>query len=269
MTHPYLDWPGPLALAHRGGGAEAPENSRSAIEHMLALGFRYLETDVRLTLDGVVVLHHDATLDRTTDASGPLGRLTWPELAEVRLRDGEPPPRLDQVLAEHPELRLNIDLKEDAVVTPALGVIERAGADDRVAIASFSGARLRRARRIAPEGPAVSFGMDEVSRLLAVVALPGPLRHRVLRRGVPTPAAAAGLRAHCVQIPVSYRGIPVATARFVDLAHELGLQVHVWTVDEAPLMHELLDRGVDGIVTDRPSVLREVLRERGQWVDPG
>ncbi len=258
----YLGWPGPLALAHRGGAAEVAENSRAALEHASQLGYRYFETDVHSTADGVVVLLHDPTVDRTTDGRGRLSTYTWQEAARLRDRSGHRLVRLEEALADYPQLRLNIDLKEDAAVAATLRVVAAAGAGDRVCLASFSDRRLRVVRRLTGGRVATSLGRRETTRLL-VAANGGPAR------GVPTPGAGAAHRAVCVQVPIEYRGVPVVTPAFVRRAHRLGLAVHVWTVDDAPTMHRLLDLGVDGIVTDRPTVLRAVLRARGQWVEDG
>ncbi|XNQ43210.1 glycerophosphodiester phosphodiesterase [Georgenia phoenicis] len=256
---PYLDRRGPAALAHRGGGAEVAENSRAALEHAAALGYRYVETDVHRTADGVVVLLHDPTVDRTTDGHGPLSALTWEQAARLRDRSGGRLVRLDEALADFPGLRLNIDLKEDAVVGPALRTIADAGAGDRVCLASFSDRRLRIARRATQGRVATSLGRQEIARLVAAATLGAPVR------GVPTPSGTTTDRAVCVQVPVRHRGVPVVTPAFVRLAHRLGLEVHVWTIDDAPTMHRLLDLGVDGLVTDRPTVLRQVLHTRGEW----
>ncbi len=259
-TSPYLRMPGPLALAHRGGGEEVPENSRAALEHVVELGYRYVETDLHRTADDVVVLLHDPTVDRTTDGHGPLSELTWAQASRLRDRSGGRLVRLDEALAEFPQLRFNLDLKEDRVVGPTLRVLAEAGAGDRVCLASFSDRRLRVARRLTEGQVATSLGRVEIARLVAAVTVGGPAR------GVPNPAGTGGDRAVCVQVPRSHRGVRVVTPGFVRRAHRLGLAVHVWTIDDAATMHHLLDLGVDGIVTDRPTVLREVLRVRGEWV---
>ena len=257
-TAPFLDWPTPLALAHRGGAAEVPENSYAAIEHATSLGYRYLETDLHRTADGVAVLLHDDTLDRTTNGTGPLARLTWDQASRLRDHSGGRLVRLDEVLADFPELRLNLDVKEDAVVGPALRVVAEAGAGDRVCFASFSDRRLRAVRRLTEGAVATSLGRGEIARLLVTGRAGG--------RPAP-PADASVAHAVCVQAPPRHRGLTVVTPQFVRRAHRLGLQVHVWTIDDAPTMHRLLDMGVDGIVTDRPTLLRSVLTDRGLWVD--
>ncbi|HLS50017.1 MAG TPA: glycerophosphodiester phosphodiesterase [Actinomycetaceae bacterium] len=254
--------PGPVALAHRGGAAEAPENSRAAIEHTLELGYRYLETDVHLTADGVVVLMHDPELDRTTNGSGYVRDHTWQQLQQLRDGSGEPPVRLRDVLTDFPQLRLNIDLKEDRVVAPAMREITAAGAWSRVCIASFSDARLRVVRAMTTGRVATSLGRREAFRLVLASRSPRGVWRRLR---LPGPAAASTPGATALQVPPSYRGRPVLTARLIELAHARGLHVHAWTIDDPTQMHELLDLGVDGLVTDRPTVLRRVLQERGQW----
>jgi glycerophosphoryl diester phosphodiesterase len=250
----YLDGPGPVALAHRGGAGEVPENSRTAVEHTVALGLRYLETDVRATADGVVVLSHDETLERVAGVGSAVGELTWTEVSRLRDTAGEPLLRLEELLGDYPDLRVNIDAKDDAVVGPLVEVLGRTGAADRVCLASFDDARLERLRALTGPGVASSLGRRAVVRLIAGGALG-------VVRGVPGPEVGVV----CVQVPVRHRGVPVVTAPFLRAAHRRGLAVHVWTVDEPAEMTRLLDLGVDGLVSDRPRVLRDVLTARGPW----
>lgn len=253
--HPYFAEPGPLLFAHRGGSLEVVENSRAALEHTRALGLTYFETDVQATSDGVVVLHHDERLDRMTDTSGAIATLAWSDVARVRDASGHAPVRLEEALEEYPGLRFNIDAKSDAVVEPLLALARRHV--ERVCLASFSDVRLARIRAAAPE-IATSMGQREVAALVGLARLPLPAAARLARARV---AAATG--AHCLQVPVRHRRVPVVTARLLALAHELGLGVHVWTVDEPAEMVRLLDLGVDGLVTDVPSLAIRVLRDRG------
>lgn len=260
--------PAPIGLAHRGGGLEVPENSRAALEHATRLGYRYFETDLHRTRDDVVVLMHDPTLERTTNGRGPLEALTWSQVALLRDGSGERPVRLDEALTDFPGLRLNIDLKEDAVVGPTMRVLADLNALDRVIFSSFEDSRLRAVRRLTEGRAATSMGPDEIRRLVLTAALPVPAALRAGAAhlaGVPHPGRAGTGRATCVQVPVRHHAIPVVTADFVTTAHELGLDVHVWTIDDAAQMRRLFDLGVDGIVTDRPTVLRDVLRERQAW----
>jgi len=250
-SHPYLDHPGPVAFAHRGGAEEYPENSLAAFRHAVSLGFRYLETDVHLTADGEVLAFHDDTLDRVTDRAGRIAELSAAEVAEARIAGREPIPTLDALLEEFPGARVNIDPKGDPVVEPLAEVLRRHDALDRVCLGSFSGRRLRRLRRLLGEGLCTSAGP------LATAAF------RLASLGVPAP------RGHhdCLQVPVRQSGLPLVDQRFLDLAHRRGLKVHVWTIDDPAEMHRLLDLGVDGLMTDRPTVLRDVLRDRGAWAD--
>lgn len=247
---PYLDHPGPLAFAHRGGAGDWPENTMAAFEHAVGLGYRYVETDVHVTSDGVLLAFHDDHLDRVTDRVGEIAALPWSEVARARVDGRAPIPRLDELLGTFPELRVNIDPKHDTSVDPLVEVIRRCGALDRVCVGSFSDRRLRRIRRRLGPRLCTSGGPAEVARL----RLDGRTG-RVHRR----PFA-------CVQVPVRFRRTTLVDAAFVRAAHRAGLQVHVWTIDDADEMRRLLDLGVDGLMTDRPAVLRDVLARRAQWV---
>jgi glycerophosphoryl diester phosphodiesterase len=251
----YLDSPVPLAFAHRGGAAEGDENTIEAFARAVALGYRYVETDVHATSDGVAVVFHDPTLDRVTGQSGRIDRMRWADLATVRVGGAAAVPRLDEILAAWPNIRFNIDVKADSGVAPTVETVTRAGAGKRVLLASFSDARLARLRSLAGPDVATSLGMRAVARL-RVASLTGQ------RLVLPAAAVAA-------QVPVRYGRMPVVDRRFVRHAHKVGLQVHVWTIDDPTEMHELLDLGVDGIMTDRVDVLRDVYVRRGVWHDEG
>jgi glycerophosphoryl diester phosphodiesterase len=246
----FLDHPGPLAFAHRGGAGDWPENTLPAFEHAVRLGYRHLETDVHATADGVLLAFHDDRLDRVTDRTGEIGSLPYAVVAEARVDGREPIPSLEDLLGAFPEARVNIDPKADAAVDPLIEVLERTDAVARVCIGSFSDARLRRLRDRLGPALCTSMGPKEVARL-RLDALSGRVH--------PSPAG-------CVQVPESFRGVTVTNAALIRAAHRAGLQVHVWTVDDAPTMERLLDLGVDGLMTDRPAVLKEVLEARRQWV---
>jgi len=248
----FLDAP-PLAFAHRGGAGTAGnvgiENSLAAFAHAYELGYRYLETDVRMSSDGVVYAIHDAALDRLTGSADPVATLTAEALDLQRLDQREPFARLEALFEAFPDARLNIDVKSDDAVEATCGVIEAHDAIDRTCLSSFSHARLVRIRRRLPR-VATSASRLEVA---AVKLLP----RRLLRP-----------RFVCLQVPASYRGIRVITPRLVRKAHALGLQVHAWTIDDAEEIRALLDLGVDGIISDRTDVLKDVLVARGTWKDP-
>ena len=250
---PYLDHPGPLPFAHRGGASEWPENTMPAFQHAVALGYRYLETDVHATADGVLVAFHDDVLDRVTDRSGVIAALPWSEVRRARVA-GEPIPLLDDLLGTWPEVRVNIDPKHDAAVVPLVEVLRRHGAENRVCVSAFSDRRLSRFRRLTAGRVCTGTGPFEIARL------------RLASVGVRGVSGIRGRRlAACVQVPERYRGRRLVDARFVSAAHRRHLQVHVWTVDDRADMERLLDLGVDGIMTDRPALLKEVLTARGEW----
>jgi len=247
----FLDSPLPLAFAHRGGAAEGDENTAEAFGRAVTLGYRYVETDVHATADGVPVVFHDPSLRRLTGTAGRVADLRWADLATLRVGGAGAVPRLDDVLAAWPQVRFNIDVKADDAAGPTVEAVRRAGARDRVLLASFSDARLARVRALAGPGIATSLGQREVLRL-RVSSVTGT------RLRLPASAAAA-------QVPARFGPVPVVDRRFVSRAHRLGLQVHVWTIDDPAEMHRLLDLGVDGIMTDRTAVLRDVYVERGAW----
>jgi glycerophosphoryl diester phosphodiesterase len=236
----FLDFPGPLAFAHRGGAAHGPENSWPAFEHAVGLGYSFLETDARATADGVLLAFHDRTLDRLAGRPGEIARLPHREIAAARIGGAEPIPLLEDLIGAWPDVRFNVDVKDAGAIRPLADVLRRTAAWDRVCICSFSARRLRGARRA-------------LGRPVCSAASPAGIA--AVRLG-----ARARSPAQCAQVPA-----PVAGAPFIRRAHALGLQVHAWTVNDRALMESLLELGVDGIITDQTVTLREVLTARGQW----
>ena len=241
-----------MAIAHRGGSAERPENTMAAFEHAVDLGYRCIETDVRATRDGVVVIYHDADLDRLTNHTGPLASRDWRELDAVRVRGAEPIPRFEDVLYAWPDLRLVVDPKADDVVGPLVAAFRRTGARDRVCVGSFSARRLRWLRADAPG--ATSCSPFEVVRL----------------RAESWTFPVGDLEAGCAQVPprhplVGGLSIPVVDAAFLRAAHARGMTVQVWTVDEEAEMERLLDLGVDGVMSDQVTRLKSVFERRKLW----
>ncbi|MEU4656993.1 glycerophosphodiester phosphodiesterase [Streptomyces sp. NPDC023723] len=251
IRHPYLDHPGPLAFAHRGGAADGLENTLRQFRRAVEAGYRYLETDVHATRDGKLVAFHDATLDRMTDGRGRIADLPWAEVSGARVAGAEPLPLFEELLETFPEVRWNVDVKAEAALLPFLNLVGRANAWDRICLGSFSEARVARAQRLAGPRLATSYGTR------------GVLGLRLRSWGLP---AAARRSAVAAQVPEAQSGIPVTDHRFVRAAHARGLQVHVWTVNDAERMHRLLDLGVDGIMTDHIDTLRKVMEDRGVWV---
>jgi len=245
--HPYLDEVAPIAIAHRGGALEEPENTLEAFSAAVDLGYRYLETDVQLTADGVVVAFHDDSIDRVSNETGAISSWQWSELSQVPIEGTGRLASIDQLLLDFPDRLFNIDVKSDVVVEPLIDVLERLGAFDRVCVGSFSDARLRQARALATGNLCTSLGPRAVARQYG----------RTFGSPLPRPIG------YALQIPTDFRGVPIITERFVERAHRDGFAVHVWTIDDADQMRELLDLGVDGIMTDRPKVLKAVFEERG------
>ncbi len=244
-SHPFLDWPGPLAFAHRGGALETIENSMEAFTYAVNLGYRYLETDVHVTADGVVVAFHDQDLQRSCGLEGTIDTYTWADLRAARVNGSGQIPMLEELLEAFPEARLNIDAKSDQVGPGLATALRRHDALHRVCIGSFSDRRLVNLRRDLGPGLCTSLGPAQVASL------------RVAARPVG--------KGYAAQVPAVHRKITVVTPRFVETAHRYGIAVHVWTIDEATEMRRLLEMGVDGIMTDRPSLLKQVLLEAGKW----
>ncbi|SDU72262.1 glycerophosphodiester phosphodiesterase family protein [Jiangella alkaliphila] len=257
--HPYLDRPGPLALAHRGFSLDGLENSMAAFAAAVELGYDYVETDVHATSDGVVVALHDATLDRVTDRTGAVAGLPWSEVSKALIGGVEPVPALEDVLGSWPRLRVNIDVKSAGAAAPLARVLDRTRAHDRVCIASFSDARRRAVLRRVAAPVATSAGQTLIAAFVAAASTPGLRRFAgSVLRGV-----------DCLQVPATFRGRAVVTPASVAAAHAAGKPVHVWTVNEPAELRRLLDLGVDGLITDRADLLRDVLRSRGQWHPAG
>ncbi len=241
----FLGLDGFLPIAHRGGAAEAPENSLTAFRHAVQLGYRVLETDARATSDGVLVAHHDSRLDRTTDQRGLIRRTPWSTVQHARVGH-DPISRLADLLEEFPETRFNIDVKESAAIRPLVTLIRQTRAQDRICVTSFSARRLSAARR--------SIGSELITALSPpeVLGLASAARGRRL-------LAHLAERGTCVQVPEHLGRIVLTDGRLVDTAHRLGLPVHVWTVNTEGAMRRLLALGVDGIMTDEISLLLRVI----------
>ena len=253
MTHPYLAGPRPRAFAHRGWHVDdltGMENSLSSFRRAVQEGYRYIETDVHATADGEVVVHHDHTLDRTTDGAGRVADLPWTEVRTARVGGREPIARLADVLEELPDTFFNIDVKADNAVEPILALLRKAKALHRVCLASFSDNRLARLRRRGGPDLLTSMGPRSAGALWAAGRIP---------------FAGLAVRGQVAQVPVNQGRLKVVDEKFVQAAHRRALEVHVWTIDDEADMRALLDLGVDGLVTDRPDVLREVLQSRNSW----
>jgi glycerophosphoryl diester phosphodiesterase len=246
----FLDEAPPIAFAHRGYADGGDENSLAAFQRAVDLGYRYLETDVRATADGVALAFHDSRLDRVTDRRGVVSQLPWSTVSKALIAGREPIPRLVDVLAAWPDVRVNVDVKSSAGVTPVVEAIRRTGAADRVCVTAFSDRRI--AVLCDALGPRVVTGLGPRAALAVRLAV---------SRGRPLPP----FPGRCLQIPPRVGRVQLVDVRLIEAAHAAGLAVHVWTVNELHEMRRVLDLGVDGVMTDRAAVLRDLLRERGQW----
>jgi glycerophosphoryl diester phosphodiesterase len=235
VRHPFFASPRPLVFAHRGGSALAPENTMDAFDNGLAHGADGLELDVHLSRDGVVVVHHDTTLDRTTSLRGPIADRAADELRRAAV------PTLGEVLARHREPRVIIELKvnREALARAAVETVRQASALDRVCFGSF-GLRVLRAVRALEPTVATSAAREEVRWALYRSRFRWPVTH-VTYAGYQVPEQAGRTR--------------VVSPRFVNDAHRAGLAVQVWTVDTEEAARRLLDWGVDALITDRPDII--------------
>ena len=258
----FFDTSRPLVFAHRGGCALGPENTMYAFDRGIAAGADGLELDVRLSRDGVVVIHHDPTLERVTNATGPLAALTAAELARVdaahtfetdgrhSLRgQGIGIPTLAEVFRRHPDTRVIVEMKDD---TPAMGEavaqeIRKADAIERVCAAGYGTLSMDALRAALPD---LATGATQAEARTALFRswLHWPVRH-VAYQGF--------------QAPEKVGKLTVVSQRFIRHAHRASLKVQVWTVDEEPDMIRLLDWGVDGLISNRPDLAVEV---RDRWV---
>ena len=237
-------------LAHRGLALEAPENTLLAFAAALGLGVTHIETDVHASRDGVAVISHDPQLDRLAGIAGRVDALTMSQLRSVDLGRGQGFSSLADALDTFPETRFNIDIKSADAVAGTVAAIRDAKAVDRVLVTSFSEARRRAAVRQLP-GVATSASSSVFAAALAAgKAGATPLLRRILRD------------IDAVQVPESYSGVSIVTGSTLARLHSAKVEVHVWTVNDAPAMHRLLDLGVDGIVTDRADIALGVLATR-------
>ncbi|WP_407671353.1 glycerophosphodiester phosphodiesterase [Paeniglutamicibacter cryotolerans] len=260
-TAPYLKntstgqlsgWP--LAFAHRGFSPSGAENTMAAFAAAVELGFGYLETDVRTSADGVLVVFHDETVDRVTDGTGKVSDLSLEQLRTLRVAGREQIPTFDELLSAWPDIRLNVDAKDECSATLLARAIERHGAHDRVLVASFDEARSRFA--LAAMGRPVAWSSGSATAALAV-ALGALGLHRLIRSRLS--------RTTALQVPVRQGPFRVITPGFIRRAHAAGVQVHAWVIDDQQQMRELLEMGVDGLMSDRADLLAAVMAERGTW----
>lgn len=244
---PYFDSVGPRVLAHRGLALDAPENSLLAFERARAIGITHIETDVHASADGVAVIAHDADLERIVGRPEAVASLTAAELRGLDLGGGEGMPSLAEALHAFPDAFFNIDIKSAAAVGPTVDTILDQRARDRVLLTSFSERRRRAAVQRIPGVATSASGPRFATALLLTLLRGGPGVTRAL----------SGL--HAMQIPARALGLDTTAPARVQAFHDAGVEVHVWTINDAATMRTLLDRGVDGLVTDRADIALEVI----------
>ena len=237
-------------FAHRGLALEAPENTLLAFAKAVAAGAVYCETDVHASADGVAVISHDPDLSRVAGRDVRVEQLTMAELRRIDLGFGQVFCSLAEALDAFPETRFNIDVKSRAAAVPAAEAILAAAASARVLVSSFDEGRRMAALRLLP-----GVVSSSSARRFLVALLAGKLGFSPAVRG-----ALRGLVA--VQVPEKALGLKITTEKMISRLHAAGVEVHVWTVNDPQRMRELLDLGVDGIVTDRADLALAVVAQR-------
>lgn len=242
----------PLAIAHRGGADLAPENTLAAFAMSTALGLRYVESDIRLTRDGELVCFHDEVLDRCTTGSGRIAARTSRDLrAGVRVGGTEPIPTLREALETFPDTCFTVDLKDRAAIAPMARLLQRRDFAERVCVAGAWDGWLQLLNSQAPH-VRTALGWRSLVTLVSAA-----------KTGVQPPASV--VRGRFAHVPLRLGRMSINSPALVRRARRLGVRVVVWTVDDPLTMHALLDMGVDGLITDRPDVLRSVMISRGVW----
>ncbi|MDB4591705.1 glycerophosphodiester phosphodiesterase family protein [Gammaproteobacteria bacterium] len=238
----YLDYKGFEVLAHRGGSIESYENTVESFQYSIELGCKYIETDVQLSSDGKPYIFHDDSIKRLTGQDLLFNELHSADIDKIRIFNNLKIPLLKDVLLKFPNTKFQIDVKTDEVAMPSLEIIHQINAENRVCIASFSSARLERVSAKYPE-ICISMGPKEIVKLLlSSFGLYG--------KKIP---------GDCLQVPIYQYGIKLVTKRFVSFIHSKGLKIIVWTINDEKTMKMLFDMGVDGVITDKPKKLFEVI----------
>ena len=245
--HPFFQDYSFFGFVHRGGDEVETENTIEAFKYSSDLGFVFIETDVQATKDGHVVIFHDATLKRMAGVNKSIKELTLSEVNEIDLLDGGKIPLLSEALETFPDLRFNIDIKTEDALEETIRIIKKMNFLDKTCLASFSSSRLKRIKHLAGPEACISSGQMDIFKMMC---------QSVGIRLKPT-------KSQCAQIPLKQWGVPVLTKKFIEIAKEQNKVVHVWTIDNKDQMFELIEFGVDGLMTDKPSVLKEAMVEKG------
>ena len=245
--HPFFQDYSFYGFVHRGGDEVETENTIEAFKYSSDLGFVFIETDVQATKDGHVVIFHDATLRRMAGVNKSIKELTLKEINEIDLLDGGKIPLLSEALETFPNLRFNIDIKTEDALEETIQIIKKMNFLDKTCLASFSSSRLKRIKHLAGPEACISSGQMDIFKMMCQ-------------------SVGIGLKptkSQCAQIPLKQWGVPVLTKKFIEIAKMQNKFVHVWTIDDKNQMFELIEFGVDGLMTDKPSVLKEAMIEKG------
>ena len=245
--HPFFQDYSFFGFVHRGGDEVETENTIEAFKYSSDLGFVFIETDVQATKDGHVVIFHDATLKRMAGVNKSIKELTLHEVNEIDLLDGGKIPLLSEALETFPDLRFNIDIKTEDALEETIQIIKKMNFLDKTCFASFSSSRLKRIKHLAGPEACISSGQMDIFKMMCQ-------------------SVGIGLKptkSQCAQIPLKQWGVPVLTKKFIEIAKMQNKFVHVWTIDDKNQMFELIEFGVDGLMTDKPSVLKEAMIEKG------
>lgn len=245
--HPFFKDFDFYGFVHRGGDEVKTENTLEAFQYSSDLGFVFMETDVQATKDGQIVIFHDSSLKRMAGINKSINELTLQEVRQIELLNGGKIPLLSETLENFPVLRFNIDIKTETAVEETINIIKRMNCLNRTCLASFSSRRLKKIRDLAGPNACTSSGQMEIFKMMC---------------------KSIGIRfkesvGDCAQIPLKQFGFPVLTRAFMNVAHEENKLVHIWTIDKKQEMFDLIDMGVDGLMTDKPTVLKEAMIERG------
>ena len=246
--HNFLDHPGILAFAHRGDHDSGPENTMPAFAGAVDIGFKYLETDTHCTQDGMLIAFHDEHLDRLTNQNGKISELDYDVVRRAQVNGLEAIPRLDDLIQSFPQTRFNIDLKTDSTVKPFIDLVQKLKCIDRICVGAFSDKRVKAVKEALPN-VCTSLGPVNVCRA------------KLASYGVPF----LKIEGQCAQIPKRWGQITLPNTRFIRAMKQRGIQTHVWTVNDEREMTRLLEFGVEGIMTDREGVLKQVLKAKGVW----
>ena len=230
-----------IGLSHRGNSKKFIENSFEAFNSVIQLGYKYIETDLRMTLDNEVIAFHDPDLKRLFNLDLQVKDLTFNEINNLFKEQNSSLLTLEDALKKFPEINFNIDLKVSKVIQDSIRVVADLNAFDRVCFASFHSSHTEKVLRHNQKA-IVSMGMKDIALFKFL-----KLNYKNIK---------------IIQIPLKWKGIKVLTRNLIKKAHKSNLQVHVWTINDRKTINNLIDLGVNGIVTDEPELLMEIMKER-------